>query len=595
MSPVARPDDTGTAEAPALRDGLPSDEEVSRTDDTGQEVDAPQPEPAVTDRIGAVAAAMALANRTDSEAAEAGARAETIPDIGSIAAFFAQGDRDWSDDTADGAPDSPSDPDATSVASRLARIRQAERLEADLDGWDAASDTEEPAPESPEDDAAAPSVAREKTDGTETGAGRQIDARKGVAAEASGDSAELEAPEPTAPDARDAQRDAPSADAVADTSNDGQSPLSSDTTRGMAPGETENTGFADEAERRPDQEADAGAQRAAPPVNERPDDTELDGSAAERRDWQDPPPSARATIAPPPRPDAASTGQFGLGAGTGPNDRGDMNRLFDATDTRMANAETSRRRANIQHLKAAVAARVAERRLVEAGVQPGEANVDATAKYRDDLKRVMRPTRVRVDVSRRRESRQPPLVLVSEQRVDRAPTDGSEPAARAAGKAEAFPAGAGRPPEKISRSLADLAQRAGGVPGSGGRAGPATAAALSATPEDIVSNDPMAHAPDAAMPEGAADLPDFVMRFAEVLEDSDATEIEEVVEMGAAFITRDLGQPDFKRVQLIRLVRMATAESISRDTVLATIEQLVQRNVLSQSPNGRYRLQSKGA
>jgi hypothetical protein len=40
-------------------------------------------------------------------------------------------------------------------------------------------------------------------------------------------------------------------------------------------------------------------------------------------------------------------------------------------------------------------------------------------KYRDDLARVMRPTRVRVDVTRRRDVRTAPLVLVSEQRIDR--------------------------------------------------------------------------------------------------------------------------------------------------------------------------------
>jgi hypothetical protein len=66
-------------------------------------------------------------------------------------------------------------------------------------------------------------------------------------------------------------------------------------------------------------------------------------------------------------------------------------------------------------------------------------------------------------------------------------------------------------------------------------------------------------------PRCKGDLPDFVLRFADLLEQSDATEIDEVVEMGASFITNDLGQPEFKRVQLIRLVRMATEDSIGRD------------------------------
>jgi hypothetical protein len=59
-----------------------------------------------------------------------------------------------------------------------------------------------------------------------------------------------------------------------------------------------------------------------------------------------------------------------------------------------------------------------------------------------------------------------------------------------------------------------------------------------------------------------------------LLEQSDATEIDEVVEMGASFITNDLGQPEFKRVQLIRLVRMATEDSIGRDAAFSSMMRL---------------------
>ncbi|WP_416915300.1 MAG: hypothetical protein ACMUJJ_15025 [Roseicyclus sp.] len=91
-------------------------------------------------------------------------------------------------------------------------------------------------------------------------------------------------------------------------------------------------------------------------------------------------------------------------------------RLFDATDARLADADTSRRRANIEHLKAAVAARSAERQLSP----EDEATIgDGTADYRDDLAQVMRPRRVRVDVTRRAADARPaPLVLVSEQRIE---------------------------------------------------------------------------------------------------------------------------------------------------------------------------------
>jgi pilus assembly protein FimV len=305
--------------------------------------------------------------------------------------------------------------------------------------------------------------------------------------------------------------------------------------------------------------------------------------------------------------------------GRSPGQSGDMDRLFNATDDRMANVETSRRRANIQHLKAAVAARVAERRLVEAGVREGEDSVDATAEYRDDLARVMRPTRVRVDVSRRRDGRTAPLVLVSEQRIDRdddmqgadikprrvnamddelSETMGlaaNDPAAQFA----QIPAAARplQPPKKISRSLAELARRAGEMmrprdDGSDLDMGDGSAE----TDAHSVVNEARARAdaPAEDTADAKSDLPDFVLRFAAMLEESDATEIDEVVEMGASFITNDLGQREFKRVQLIRLVRMATEDSIGRDAAFSSMMRLSDKGVLSQSAYGRYKLTGTG-
>lgn len=309
-----------------------------------------------------------------------------------------------------------------------------------------------------------------------------------------------------------------------------------------------------------------------------------------------------------------------LGASTGPGHAGDMDRLFDATDDRMANVETSRRRANIQHLKAAVAARVAERRLVEAGVRDGDDSVDATAEYRDDLARVMRPTRVRVDVTRRRDVRTAPLVLVSEQRVDRNDeldgedvrprrvnavddvADGDVLQARAVEPGAQFaqmPAAVrpSEPPKKISRSLAQLAKRAGEMMRTREDdidTDAATKTALAETDQyaqPAPVDEPQAET--AAAPEAASDqsdLPDFVMRFADLLEESDATEIDEVVAMGAEFISTDLGRTEFKRVQLIRLVRMATDDTIGRDAAYSSMMRLAEKGVLMQSSNGRYRV-----
>ena len=108
-----------------------------------------------------------------------------------------------------------------------------------------------------------------------------------------------------------------------------------------------------------------------------------------------------------------------------------------------------------------------------------------------------------------------------------------------------------------------------------------------APPEEASEPQP---APESAAPTVQSDLPDFVMRFATLLEESDATEIDEVVELGASFITSDLGQTEFKRVQLIRLVRMATEDSIGRDAAYSSMMRLSDQGVLTQSANGRYRL-----
>jgi hypothetical protein len=370
--------------------------------------------------------------------------------------------------------------------------------------------------------------------------------------------------------------------------------------------------------------AAAAADGSAPDDTEGPAPTEVDDAAPADEDR-----TAE-------RPDADRAAR--LGGGTGKS--GDMDRLFDATESRLAHVENSRRRANIQHLKAAVAARVAERRLVEAGVRDSEEPVDATAEYRADLQRVMRPTRVRVDVSRRRDARPAPLVLVSEQRIDgkdpevakepirprRVNADGTvaegplhdEP--RQAVSAEMHfshsPAAdpAPPPPKKIVRSLALLARRAGLMMRGGEDPDEAKTADTDDTgdrahsPDERAAGNPSV-APEAADPDdgptvpepsgpsqataalsGGADLPEFVMRFAALLERSDATEVEDVVRMGADYITQDLGKTEFKRVQLIRLVRMATEDSIGRDEAMAAISRLSEGGILSESPNGRYRL-----
>ncbi len=93
-----------------------------------------------------------------------------------------------------------------------------------------------------------------------------------------------------------------------------------------------------------------------------------------------------------------------------------LNRLMDATSTRMSDdGEGAVRRASIAHLKAAVAATKADDSIAQAAADEDEREMD---QYRDDLARVVRPSRAKPRSDASESNRPSPLVLVSEQRID---------------------------------------------------------------------------------------------------------------------------------------------------------------------------------
>jgi len=89
-----------------------------------------------------------------------------------------------------------------------------------------------------------------------------------------------------------------------------------------------------------------------------------------------------------------------------------MSRLMDETDREMAKGENARRRNAIQHLKAAVGAIRAEK-IDKDTTAEDEDDADV---YKQDLARVVRPRRPAVSGQTHRQL--PPLMLVSEQRID---------------------------------------------------------------------------------------------------------------------------------------------------------------------------------
>jgi hypothetical protein len=96
-----------------------------------------------------------------------------------------------------------------------------------------------------------------------------------------------------------------------------------------------------------------------------------------------------------------------------PVDTADVSSLMDETDQQMATPESNRRRNTLAHLRAAVAATIADKSL-------GKDDKDCTEAYRNDLAKAVRPRHPETSGVRK----SAPLRLVAEQRID-------EPAAEA--------------------------------------------------------------------------------------------------------------------------------------------------------------------
>ncbi|WP_227285032.1 hypothetical protein [Boseongicola sp. H5] len=399
--------DMEPAESEAAAEAAELDQEPA---DDGTEDDGAEAEDAM---LASIAAAAASEDRADDKAQDAdifagesdeeGSFAETS-DAGpsediDVAAFFAEGEGDEPELAEDDGffADQPAD-GAESVAAKLARIRQVVAEEDDGDAptdWfieDQDSGTADDVPEAEAFAEASPDMADDLPE-----AETAEDESQAVADAASEEDGAETGAESTDPEA---QADAAPEDAI--RAEITVLRASRDDTA-AAPDATEDMPAEDHAEAALSAEAEAELQAELAAI-ERERQAQEEQRASRRRQFADPDEREEADA--------------------------EVSRLFEATASRLETEETNRRRANIEHLKAAVAARSAEEKLGGSD----SAGSDHTADYRDDLARVMRPRRVRVDGTRRprAENRPAPLVLVSEQRIDTArDTGGDTPAAPA--------------------------------------------------------------------------------------------------------------------------------------------------------------------
>lgn len=224
----------------------------------------------------------------------------------------------------------------------------------------------------------------------------------------------------------------------------------------------------------------------------------------------------------------------------------DVTRLMEEADAQLSGHENRRRLSAIAHLKAAVAATVADR-LARGGRK--EETPDDTRPYRDDLTHAVQPRRpvLHGTTSGRPapvEPRQAPLVLVSEQRIDRTPV--APPAAVTPVR-----------PRRVS-----------------------TAQLLA---EDVLAEDALAEddGPAPLNASGAESFADFAQAHG-------TQGLSDLLEAAAAYTAQIEGRPHFSPPQIMSKITAIGAGSFSREERLRSFGQLLRQGKIAKVKRGQY-------
>lgn len=256
------------------------------------------------------------------------------------------------------------------------------------------------------------------------------------------------------------------------------------------------------------------------------------------------PPLAPAAEAAAPSPVAPVTPRRVTQKPAGASRDADVTRLMEEADAQLSGHENRRRLSAIAHLKAAVAATVAER-LARGGRK--EEAPDDTRPYRDDLTHAVQPRRpvLHGTTSGRPapvEPRQAPLVLVSEQRIDRIP---AMPVAQPAAVTPVRP-------RRVS-----------------------TAQLLA---EDVLAEDDG----PAPLNAGAAES------FADFAQAHGTQGLSDLLEAAAAYTAQIEGRPHFSPPQIMSKITAIGAGSFSREERLRSFGQLLRQGKIAKVKRGQY-------
>jgi hypothetical protein len=245
----------------------------------------------------------------------------------------------------------------------------------------------------------------------------------------------------------------------------------------------------------------------------------------------------------------------------------DVARLLRQAETEMAEPESRRRLSAIAHLKAAVAATIAERRIGRGKAPAEEARLDP---YRDDLARAVRPPRGdEPDASHPATDRPAPLVLVSEQRIDR-PKVASTAAISAVAAAPAAPIVPVRPRRIVAG---------------------ATSAAIAEPLVDAIAEMDDFDSDEDDNYEDAAIFAD-PRSFSEFAERLGAEDLSSLLQAAAAYAMEVEDMPSFTRPQLMRQIEAhGDTGSFQREDVLRSFGQLLRTGDFIKKRRGQYALQ----
>jgi hypothetical protein len=222
-----------------------------------------------------------------------------------------------------------------------------------------------------------------------------------------------------------------------------------------------------------------------------------------------------------------------------------VRRILEETNTKLDNPEGKTRRSAIAHLRAAVAATVADRKI------KGHADVkkDESLTYRADLAKVVHPTRD--GTSKPGENRPAPLVLVSEQRIDRARSEHS-------GMVQ---------PRRVAATPVVLRK------------------VENTFDEDLEQDDSDGQHED----NDAANLFRDSASFAEFAESLGATELPDLLEAAAAYAAFIEGCPHFSRPQIMQKVaNYSSKEGFSREAGLRSFGMLLRQGKIQKLERGQF-------